>query len=182
MTPLRNAMPLQPKISPLQMLLLIQLDASPKYGYEMLKAIKEAFNGVWEPRTGTIYPALKSLERRTLVETQEREGVDFYYITENGRQFLLKIGAQQALNMKFSSRFLEILTKWMSPELKKNILSNMSTMAGEDMNFIGGLIHFLDDGIDQKTRLIFLKSFRSNFHKRLVELDQIISDMEAESD
>ena len=67
--PLKSAMQMHPRMSPLQIMLLIQLEASPKYGYEMLKSIKQAFEGIWEPRTGTIYPALKSLERRALVET-----------------------------------------------------------------------------------------------------------------
>src|SRR5512138_1187112 len=107
--PLNSAMPLHPRMSPLQIMLLIQLEASPKYGYEMLKSIKQAFEGIWEPRTGTIYPALKSLERRALVETQVRDGVDFYHITSLGRKLLLDIGSQQALNMKFSNKFIEIL-------------------------------------------------------------------------
>jgi DNA-binding PadR family transcriptional regulator len=181
LTPLRNALPMHPKISPLQMLLLIQLEASPKYGYEMLKSIKDAFEGIWEPRTGTIYPALKSLEKRLLVETQVRDGVGFYHITADGRQFLLEIGAQQAMNMKFSSRFLDTLTKWMSPDLKKNILSNISAMAGEDMNFVGGIIHFLDGSVDRNTKLLFLKTFRANLSHRLVELDTMINDLEAET-
>ena len=180
MTPLRSAMPMNPRISPLQMLLLIQLDASPKYGYEMLKSIKEAFEDVWEPRTGTIYPALKSLEKRSLVETHVRDGVDFYHITPNGRQFLLEIGKQQALNMKFSSRFLETMTKWMSPELKKSILSSVSEMASEDMNFMGGFIHILDDSVDSITKLRFLRYLRTNFSRRQTELDKMIRDLEAE--
>jgi DNA-binding PadR family transcriptional regulator len=181
LTPLRSAMPMHPKVSPLQMLLLIQLEASPKYGYEMLKSIKEAFEGIWEPRTGTIYPALKSLERRELVETQVRDGVGFYHITPSGRQFLLEIGTQQTNNMKFSSRFLETLIKWMSPELKKAILTNMTAMAGEDMNFVGGIIRFLDDTADRKVKLQFLQMLRSNLSTRLVELDQKISSLETDT-
>lgn len=181
MKSLRSAMPMHPKMSPLQMLLLIQLEASPKYGYEMLKSIKDAFDGVWEPRTGTIYPALKSLERRALVVTQVHDGVDFYHITSSGRQFLLEIGTQQINNMKFSSRFLLTLTKWMSPELKKNILTNMSAIAGEDVNFIGGIINFLDDTVDKKTKLYFLKIFRSNLTIRLSEIDKMIGVMETET-
>lgn len=180
MSPVRNIMPMQPRISPLQILLLIQLDASPKYGYEMLKSIKEAFEGVWEPKTGTLYPALRSLEKRGLVETQNRDGVDFYIITIKGRKFLQLIGKHQERSMRFSTRFFMTLTKWMSPELKKSILSSLTIFANEDINIVGGIItNFLDDSIDKETKLIVLKHFRNNFSKRLTELDAEIKELES---
>ena len=70
--------PFNMDVSPLQVLLLIQLDGGPRYGYEVLKSLKEEFEGIWEPKTGTVYPALKSLERKGYVETLEKEGSDFY--------------------------------------------------------------------------------------------------------
>lgn len=136
MSPFRNAILTPPKTSPLQILLLIQLETSPKYGYEMLKLIKEAFEGVWEPKTGTLYPALKSLEKRGLVDTQNRDGVDFYLITIKGQKFLQQIGKHQKRSMKFSTRFFTTLTKWMSPELKKSILSSITVFVNEDIDFI----------------------------------------------
>jgi DNA-binding PadR family transcriptional regulator len=178
LTPLRSNMPMHQQVSPLQIMLLIQLEASPKYGYEMLKSIKEAFNGIWEPRTGTIYPALKSLERRALVETQMEDGVGFYHITPAGRELLMKIGTQQALNMKFSNKFIEVIINWMSPELKRSIISNMSVAAGDDMNLMGGIIHFFDNGIEPEMRLQSLKKIRANLAKRLCEIDEMIDDSE----
>src|SRR4030042_684578 len=178
MSPLQNTLPMLPRISPLQMLLLIQLDASPKYGYEMLKSIKEAFEGVWELKTGTLYPALKSLEKRGLVETQNRDGVDFYLITIKGRKFLQLIGKHQERSMMFSTRFFTILTKWMSPELKKSILSSLTVFANEDINLVGGIISFLEEGVDKETKLLVLKRFQANFSKRLAELDAEIIKLE----
>jgi DNA-binding PadR family transcriptional regulator len=175
--PMRNAMPMHPRMSPLQIMLLIQLEASPKYGYEMLKSIKEAFEGIWEPRTGTLYPAIKSLERRALVETKPKDGVDFYHITPTGRKLLTELGSQQALNLRFSSKFIEILINWMSPELKHSILSNIATVTRDDMNMMGGIIHFFDEGIEPKLKLQFLKTIRANLAKRLNEVDDMIAKM-----
>lgn len=174
---MQSAMPLHPRMSPLQIMLLIQLEASPKYGYEMLKSIKQAFEGIWEPRTGTIYPALKSLERRALVETQVRDGVDFYHITPTGRKLLMDIGSQQALNMRFSNKFIEILVDWMSPDLKKSIITNISSVAGDDINLVGGVIRFFDD-VEPELKLRFLKSIRGNLAKRLNEIDDMIAESE----
>jgi len=170
-------MPLHPRMSPLQIMLLIQLEASPKYGYEMLKSIKQAFEGIWEPRTGTIYPALRSLERRALVETQVREGVDFYHITSSGRKLLLDIGSQQALTMRFSNKFIEVLVDWMSPSLKKSIITNLSSVIGDDVNLIGGIIRFFDD-VEPEHKIKFLKIMRKNLAKRLNDIDIMISESE----
>jgi DNA-binding PadR family transcriptional regulator len=181
MTPLKNTMPVHPKMSPLHLLLLIQLDRSPKYGYEMLKSIKDEFEGIWEPKTGTIYPALKSLVKRELVETQVQDGVDFYHITPAGRAFLFEMSTQPATNMRFTVKFLATLTKWMSPELKRNILSNMAEIPDGDMNYMGSVVHLLNDDVDREIRLRLLKSIRTNFDNRLKELDKMIKIVEAES-
>ena len=181
MSPLRNAMPTPPRISPLQFLLLIQLEASPKYGYEMLKSIKEAFEGVWEPKTGTLYPALKSLERRGLIEPLERDGVDFYKITEKGRRFLEQIGSHQEISAKFSTRFLTILIKWISPELKKKIISSFSWMASDDTNMFGNIMGFFDEGVERDTRLLFLKGMRRKMSQRLDDLDKSIAELETKA-
>jgi len=169
---------MKPKLSPLQILLLVQLEASPKYGYEMLKSIKDAFEGVWEPRTGTIYPALKSLEKRGLIETHVKDGVGFYHITPKGTKYLQGVGTHQARLMRFSNRFLETLAKWMSPSLKKSILLNVSTIAGEDLNIMASFTHIFD-GVEPETKLIVLKALRTNFAKRISELDAAIAETEA---
>jgi DNA-binding PadR family transcriptional regulator len=180
MSPLRNAMPTPLRISPLQFLLLIQLDSSPKYGYEMLKNIKEAFKGVWEPKTGTLYPALKSLEKRGLVELLVKNEVDFYKITENGRRFLEQIGPNQESSSRFSSRFLLVLIKWISPELKNKIISSFSRITNEDANMFGKIISFFNEGVEKDSQLLFLKEMRNNMSKKINELDKIIAEMEVQ--
>jgi len=72
-------------VSPLQILLLTQLEDGSKYGYEMLKQLKDEFEGTWIPKTGTVYPALKSLQKKGFVDTRDMDGTDFYHITEEGK-------------------------------------------------------------------------------------------------
>ena len=64
-------------VSPLQFLLLLQLNKGPKYGYEMLKFLRDEFQGVWDVKTGSVYPALRSLESRGFVETTMKEETEF---------------------------------------------------------------------------------------------------------
>ncbi len=179
MAPMKSTMPnIRLKISPLQFLLLIQIEASPKYGYEMLKSIKETFEGVWELKTGTLYPALRSLEKRGLLETQTQDGIDFYYITDKGRIFLQQIGLRQETQIKFSVRLLTAMAKWMSPELKRHILNSVINLANEDISLFGDAIIMINDGVDNQTRLLFLKKLRANLFTRVSRIDALIKEIE----
>jgi len=49
------------RISPSQLIMLVKLADRPMYGYELLKALREDYQGVWDPQTGAVYPALRRL-------------------------------------------------------------------------------------------------------------------------
>jgi DNA-binding PadR family transcriptional regulator len=174
----KNPMPRHPKLSPLQILLLLQLDFSPKYGYELLKTIKDEFAGIWEPKTGTIYPALKSLEKKNLVRIQIQEGVDFYYITPQGRELLLHMSLIPTMNIKFMTKFIETVTKWMSPQLKRDIIVNMSLLPEIEMSMLPTVKNFLNEDIDRDTRLKIMCHIRTDFEERLAELNKMITEVE----
>ena len=55
------------KVSPIQIMIMVQLLETPKYGYDILTNLRDDFEGVWEPKTGTVYPALKTLEKKGLI-------------------------------------------------------------------------------------------------------------------
>ena len=98
--------PLRMPISPLQVLLLIQLEGTPKYGYQIIKILKDDFKGTWEPYTGTIYPALKSLEKKGFVETFEKDGVDYYKITEEGKAIFTYLENHFLNSLEFTVKYL----------------------------------------------------------------------------
>ncbi len=166
-------------MSPVQILMLVKLEASPSYGYELLKSIKDAFEGVWEPKTGTIYPALRSLEKQGLVATKEKEGVDFYHVTEKGRQFLRQVGHHQEKNMAFTTRFFTTILKWMSPELKKELATTFLNISSENSAMGGAtFIKLINGEFDAETRLSLLQSMRANMSKRLEIVNEMIGKLE----
>jgi DNA-binding PadR family transcriptional regulator len=164
------------RLSPLQLLLLVQLEGSPKYGYEMLKAIKDEFEGVWEPKTGTVYPALKSMEKRGLVSTHQKDGVDFYHITSKGRSLLRIIGSHEEYALKFSSRFLKTLIKWMPDDLKQLLFKSITSLSPGDVDF-SSTISLLDGNVDDETRLKVLESMRIMLLKRLDVVDKLTAEI-----
>jgi PadR family transcriptional regulator len=76
----------------LDALLLAVLDDGPRHGYAIIEALQERTGGVLNLPTGTVYPALRRLERTGLVDSawstvggRERRT---YRLTQAGRRTL----------------------------------------------------------------------------------------------
>ena len=171
----------KPRLSPIQLLLLVQLENSPKYGYEMLKSIRDELNGVWIPKTGTIYPALKSLEKHNLIEKHDKEGVDFYHITDDGRERLLNIPIHQNQNFRFAVKYLTSIVKWASPNLKNITLASMTNFDNEEVNFMEVIINLLSEDVDKDIKSKILRKMSSNFENQLNKVNKMILDLEGTS-
>jgi DNA-binding PadR family transcriptional regulator len=76
------------RISPLQFVMLLMLREKPMYGYELLKTLREEFEGVWTPQTGSVYPALKRLEDHGLVHSTVKDGTEYYALAPEGEDFV----------------------------------------------------------------------------------------------
>ncbi len=71
-----------------RILVLEALADGPKRGYEVIKAIRDRFHGLYSPSPGAIYPTLQLLEDEGLVTVKVVEGKKVYRITDEGRRFL----------------------------------------------------------------------------------------------
>jgi len=77
--------------TPLQFLILLQLLEGPKYGYEILKNLKEDFLDSWTPKTGTIYPALKGMIKKGQIEKIKKDDRTLYRLSKQSEIYLLDI-------------------------------------------------------------------------------------------
>lgn len=76
-----------------QMLLLALLEEAPKYGFQIIRELREATNGFFDLKEGTLYPALRRLEKKGYLEGRwntEGEGGPrkYYHMTDSGRKAL----------------------------------------------------------------------------------------------
>ncbi|MFQ5919807.1 MAG: PadR family transcriptional regulator [Thermoplasmata archaeon] len=76
-----------------QMLLLAVLEEAPKYGFQIIRELREATNGFFDLKEGTLYPALRRLEGKGYLEGRwntESEGGPrkYYHMTDSGRNAL----------------------------------------------------------------------------------------------
>jgi len=171
----------RPRLSPIQLLLLVQLENSPKYGYDILKTIRDELNDVWIPKTGTIYPALKSLEKHNLIEKHDKGGIDFYYITDEGRERLLKIPIHLKHNFRFAVKYLTSIVKWASPNLKNITLASMTNFDNEEVNFMEVIINLLSQDVDKKLKLNILRKMSINLENQQYKVNEMILGLEGTS-
>jgi len=75
----------------LKFMVLEALSTKPMYAYEIIKYIYEKFNGLYKPSPGSIYPILKNMIKRNMIEVKEIDGKKIYEITELGRSEFLKL-------------------------------------------------------------------------------------------
>jgi DNA-binding PadR family transcriptional regulator len=97
------------KISPMQMAMLLILTERPMYGYEVLKELRDRFEGIWTPQTGSIYPALKRLAESGLVGSEQREGTDYYAITDEGEEWVKEMLRHAPKDIRLLSKYFELL-------------------------------------------------------------------------
>ena len=74
------------------MLVLKLLSEKDMYGYEMIEALREKSQNVFELKAGTLYPLLHGLEEKNFVSCYEQEVVGkvrkYYSLTATGRKRL----------------------------------------------------------------------------------------------
>lgn len=74
------------------MMVMKLLEEKDMYGYQMIAALKERSNNVFELKAGTLYPLLHGMEEKGYLTSYEQEGGGkirkYYQLTRNGRRVL----------------------------------------------------------------------------------------------
>ncbi len=99
------------RLSPSQFLMLVVLREGPMYGYEILKALREEFEGLWRPETGALYPALKRLMEHGLVQVDARDDKEYYQLTEPAQAWLRETLRDIGPELIFASKYMEVLAQ-----------------------------------------------------------------------
>ena len=74
----------------LQLIILALLEAKPRHGYEIIKALEERSGGYYAPSPGMVYPALTYLEELGHAEVETEGAKKLYRITPAGKTELDK--------------------------------------------------------------------------------------------
>lgn len=163
-------------VSPLQFLVIMQLSEEPKYGYEMLKVLRDEFDGLWDLKTGTFYPALKSLESRGFVETELRDQTEFYSLTEKGTTLLSSLGGRMETEYKVTDRYFKTMMKWMPLSVKRRLIEMVGFMASNPIDIYGDLPKLLK-GVPTEKKKEVLESLLVLIRRNLSQVEKVYQDI-----
>jgi DNA-binding PadR family transcriptional regulator len=154
------------KVSPMQVAILILLRRRPMYGYEVLTELRQWFDGVWAPQTGSIYPALKRLEEHGLVTSEKRDDVDYYHIAEAGDSWTMEVLARSPKDIRLMTRYFELI----------------GIAADDIMRTDGGRSMFAqmfeDEDMDTEARRRKLEAARERIARHLADIDRELRELE----
>jgi DNA-binding PadR family transcriptional regulator len=163
-------------VSPLQFLVIMQLSEEPKYGYEMLKVLRDEFDGLWDLKTGTFYPALKSLESRGFVETELRDQTEFYSLTEKGTTLLESLGGRIETEYKVTDKYFKTMMKWMPLSVKRRLIEMIGFMASNPIDIYGDLPKLLK-GVPTEKKKEVLENLLVLIRRNLSQVETVYQDV-----
>ncbi|MCL2785848.1 MAG: PadR family transcriptional regulator [Methanomassiliicoccaceae archaeon] len=95
------------KVSHPQLMIMLIVKNDKKYGYEILRGLRELFDGVWEPKTGAIYPSIKKLQEDGFLVSEMISDKEHYGLSDDGRELLVRalpeLGAMVTLSTRFAT-------------------------------------------------------------------------------
>lgn len=116
-------------VSPVELLVLLLLTERQKYGYEITQELRKWFSGCWIPHVGTIYHALRRLEKKgfTTSSVHHREkGLDrrLYTLTEKG-EVAIKRGVEHfRKQIEVVQHIVDLIDKYIEPKNERNLESS----------------------------------------------------------
>ena len=139
----------------------------------MLTFLRDEFHGVWDVKTGSVYPALRSLESRGFVETSMKGETEFYVLTSSGESLLDTFSERVALRGKFTNRYLRAMFRLMPTSMRTKVLEIFRKLSEDDMDFYSTQIHLLDESMDKELMLDFLDEVKSIMEARLWMIESV---------
>jgi DNA-binding PadR family transcriptional regulator len=161
------------RISSMQFLMIVILRKGPMYGYEVLKAMREEFSGLWEPQTGAVYPALKKLEEHGLLRSETREGKDYYHITDEARRWLEERLASMSNEVLFMSRYFQVISDAATE------MGGGANGLQEKRSLPPHILYLVGEEIDPQDRLKHLRKIREMLANGLADMDREIERLES---
>ncbi len=118
----------------MQLLIFMQLLEGPKYGYEILTNLREDFEGIWLPKTGTVYPALKTLVKKGLISEEAVEDTTYYNLTKDGLHLLQDPRDLVKEYVLFNYQFMKIAAERLPSEFMQSLLQGLYELGIDDIN------------------------------------------------
>jgi DNA-binding PadR family transcriptional regulator len=171
-------LPTPEKLTPIQALILIQLLENPKYGYEILRNLRDAFHGSWEPKTGTIYPSLQALEKKGYISKAVKDETTHYSLTEQGNEKLREMSDYMAFYFLFNSRFIESTVANMPASFTQEVFMKIHLAGIDEMIPEAPILKAVRELPDKDIRRIFLERRKKILERKIKLVKKELKDLD----
>jgi len=94
-----------------KILIMMMVRNERKYGYEIIKEMREIFDGIWEPQTGFVYPLIKKMQEKGLLDSEMIDNKEYYGLTDSGRILLTETLPRVGSMFSMAARFMTLVNK-----------------------------------------------------------------------
>ncbi|MGY5854166.1 MAG: PadR family transcriptional regulator [Candidatus Thorarchaeota archaeon] len=171
-------LPTPEKLTPIQALILIQLLETSKYGYEILRGLREGFKGAWEPKTGTIYPALQALEKKGHITKKINDEKTHYSLTDQGREIMQEMSNYVADYLLFNSRFIESTVDSMPPLFTQEVFAKIHMSGLDEILPEATILEAIRDLPDRDLKRVFLELRKNTLQRKLRMVKNHLKDLD----
>lgn len=171
-------LPTPSKLTPIQLLILIQLLETPKYGYEILRNLREGFKGSWEPKTGTIYPSLQALEKKRVIKSTLSGGTTHYQLTGKGRDILDEISNYVAEYLVFNTRFIESTVASMPADFTQEVFSKIHESGFDEILPEATILEAISQLSNNSLKRDFLKHRQTILRRKMKLVNRYLNELD----
>lgn len=158
------------------MYILYKLSKEPQSGYGLMESLQATTEGAWRPGPGSVYPILKELKKRNLVQAQPRSGrsKQVYSITADGRRELEDSRDQfDKISYQRWQRMRGLMLEVMSPKM----LAERIKGGGDFQKLMWEKVISSTD-IPEKEKLFLLKEYKLQVERQLDWVSSKLSEYE----
>ena len=160
-------LPTPSKLTPIQAIILIQLLEGSKYGYEILRNLRDSFDGAWIPKTGTIYPSLQALEKKGFVTKKMKTDTTHYRLTKQGEEKLREMSDYVADYLLFNSRFIESTVASMPSSFTQEVFLKIHSAGIDEIVPESAILDAIAGLADPEIKRAFLETRRAILQRKM---------------
>lgn len=172
-------LPTPEKLTPIQLLIMIQLLGTSKYGYEIIRGLREGFKGAWEPKTGTVYPALHALEKKGHIAKSVIDEKTHYNLTDSGRGKMQEMSDYVAEYLLFNSRFIESTVDSMPPTFTQEVFSKIHQSGLDEILPEATILEAIRQLSDKNLKRAFLEVRKETLLRKLKLVKKQLKDLDS---
>ncbi|MFW9849423.1 MAG: PadR family transcriptional regulator [Candidatus Thorarchaeota archaeon] len=171
-------LPTPEKLTPIQVLILIQLLKNSKYGYEILRGLRDGFKGAWEPKTGTVYPTLKALEKKGLVKKGIAKEKTHYSLTNRGKAVMEEMSYYVSDYLLFNYRFIESTVESMPPTFTQEVFAQIQMSGMQEMLPEESILGAISNLPEVDLQRALLERRKTNLQRKLRMVNKLLKDLD----